>query len=99
MSVKRYKVGTVQMKKDQSGVTVRLGSPKTKTAKDDSFVTNIEITVKDAKGKVLTKAENGFLVVQDPRKRTNKDGSALTEEQLARIPDWVKTELFLVVAE
>lgn len=96
MSVKKYKVGTVQTKKDKSGVTVAVGNP---TAKNEKYRTNVEIIVKDGNGKILAKAENGFLQVVDPRKRTNNDGSPLSDDQLAQIPAWVKNELFLVVAE
>lgn len=95
MAIKKFKVGTVQTKKDKSGVTVALGS----FSKDEKFRTTVEVTVKDSTGKVLAKAENGFLQVQDPRKRTNKDGTPLSEEQAAKIPAWIKSELFLVVNE
>lgn len=87
--VKKFKIGTVQTKKDKSGVTVAVGNP---TAKNEKFRTTVEITVKDANGNVLAKAENGFLQVVDPRKNPNA-----TEEQLAKIPAWVKNELYLVV--
>lgn len=86
--IKRFKVGTVQSKKDKTGVTIAVGNSK---AKNPKYITNVEITVKDHEGNILAKAENGYLVVQDPRKR---DG--ITEEQLANIPDWVKSEVFLV---
>jgi len=92
--IKKYKVGTVRTKVDGKGVTVAVGNSKNK---NEAYRTNVEIIVKDAKGKMLAKTENGFLVVEDPRKRTNKDGSPLTDEQLAKIPSWVKSELYLVV--
>jgi hypothetical protein len=87
--IKKFKVGTVQSKKDRSGVTIAVGNAN---AKNEKYRTSVEITVKDANGNVLAQVENGYLVVQDPRKR---DG--ITEEQLAKIPDWIKSEVFVVV--
>jgi hypothetical protein len=87
--VKKFKVGTVQSKKDKSGVTVAVGNPN---AQNEKYRTTVEITVKDGNGNILAKAENGYLQVVDPRKR-----EGITEEQLAKIPAWVKNELYLVV--
>lgn len=94
--VKKHKVGTVQMKKDGTGFTVAVGSPNSKS---EQYKTNVEIIVRDGKGVVLGRAINGFLKIEDPRKRTNKDGSPLTEDQLAKIPDWIKNELYLITDE
>lgn len=94
--IKRFKVGNVQLKMDKSGVTVALGNPK---AKNEQYRTTVEVIVKDNKGNVLAKTENGFLQVVDPRKATNKDGTPLSEDQLERIPAWVKNELYLVVSD
>ena len=94
--VKKFRIGTVQMKKDNSGPTVRVGNPE---AKDPKYITNVEITVKDGNGNVLAKATNGYLQVLDPRKRQNKDGSDLSDEQLAKIPAYIKQELHLVVED
>ena len=96
MALKSFKVGTVQKKKSGDGVTVALGQPN---AKDAKWVTNVEIRVTDGTGKVLAHQKNGFLVVKDPRKRTNKDGTPLSEEQAAKIPDYIKNELFVMVDE
>lgn len=97
--VKKFKVGVVQSKKDGKGVTVLLGSK----SKDPKYTTVIELVVKDASGKVLaktsTKDENVYLQVVDPRTRKNKDGTPLSEEQLSKIPAFIKHELNLVVAE
>lgn len=96
---KYTKVGVVQMKKDQSGVTVRLGNS---TAKNEKYVEHVEIIVRDAKGNVKARAssqeaENGlYLMVQDPRKRLDKEGNPLSDEQLSKIPDYIKSELILV---
>lgn len=96
MGLKSFKVGVVQKKKSGDGVTVALGQPK---AKDKKWVTNVEIRITDSDGKVLAHQKNGYLVVKDPRKRTNQDGSALSAEQLSKIPEYIKNELYVMVEE
>jgi hypothetical protein len=92
--IKKFKVGVVQLKQDKSGVTVKLGSPD---SKNEKFRYSVELTVKDHLGNVVAKAENGYLKVEDPRKRVKKDGEGLSEDELAKIPAWIKNELMLVV--
>lgn len=94
--VKKFKIGTVQLKKDKSGVTVKVGNPE---SKNEKYRTSVEITVRDAAGEVLATAVDGYLVVQDPRKRVKENGEGLSEAELARIPEWVKSELFLMVSD
>lgn len=89
MAIRKFKVGTVQTKKDKSGVTVAVGNPQ---AKDKKYRTHVELTVRDDEGNLLATAKNGYLKVEDPRKR-----EGATAEQLAKIPAFVKNELFLVV--
>jgi len=92
--IKKFKVGVVQMKQDKSGVTVKLGSPE---SRNEKFRYSVELVVKDANGNVVAKAENGYLKVEDPRKRTKANGEGLSESELAKIPAWIKNELMLVV--
>ncbi len=87
--IKKFKVGTVQTKKDNSGVTVRVGNPISKNPK---YVLNVKLTVTDGEGNVVAEATNGYLQVLDPRLDPNK-----TEEQIAQIPAYVKQELFVIV--
>lgn len=86
--IKKYKVGNVQLKKDRSGTTVALGN----VSKNSKYATNIEIIVRDGEGNELARSTNGFLKVENPRTRPG-----ITEEQAAKIPDWIKNELYLVV--
>jgi hypothetical protein len=95
MAIKKFKVGNVQLKKDRSGVTVALGN----YSKDPKYATTVEMIVRDGSGNVLAKTTGGFLQVVDPRKQLNKDGTEKSEEQLAKIPEWIKNELFIIVEE
>jgi hypothetical protein len=99
MAFKKYKVGTVKMKKDNSGVTVELGA----WSKNDNYKFDVELIVRDSKGNVVarkdTAKDRAFLQVVDPRKATDKDGNPLSEERLSKIPAEIKSELFVVVGE
>lgn len=86
--IKKFKVGAVQKKKDGSGVTVKLGNFN----KNTKYATTTEVIVRDAQGNVLARSTDAFLQVVDPRKR-----EGITEEQAAKIPDFIRNELFLVV--
>lgn len=88
--IKKYKVGAVQTKKDKSGVTVKLGN----YSKNEKYKTTTQIIVRNHEGKVLADVTDGFLQVVNPRER-----EGLTEEQLARIPEYIRNELFVVISE
>lgn len=90
MSIKSFKAGTVQVKKDQSGLTIKLGN----YSKNSKFATTTQIIIRDSEGKVLADVSDSYLVVRDPRKR-----EGLTEEAAARIPDYIKSELFVIVSD
>ncbi len=86
--IKRFKVGTVQLKKDRSGTTVQLGNQ----SRNEKYATTVEVIVRDGQGKELARSTGGYLKVENPRTRPG-----ITEEQAAKIPEWIKSELFLVV--
>ena len=90
MSIKSFKVATVQMKKDGSGTTVKLGN----YSKNEKYKTTTQIIVRDSSGNVLADVTDSYLVVKDPRTREN-----ITEEQVGRIPDYIKNELFVIVSD
>lgn len=68
---------------------IALGSPKSKYKP-----VNVEVVVKDLDGKVLAQALNPTFNVQNPRKRVGA-----TEEQLAKIPEYLLAELSLAPAK
>lgn len=79
------KVGSVMTKKaPKTGVHIGTGDKFRKL--------NVNVTVTDESGNTVAQATNPFLHVQDPRKRPGA-----TEEEVAKIPTWLKQELFLVV--
>ena len=82
------KVGAVLKKQGKPGVFVVLGNAN---AKKEEYRTEVEITVKDSKGKTIASSRNGFLTVLDPRKR-----KGITEEQAEKISDRLVSELFIV---
>lgn len=82
------KVGAVLKKEGKVGSFIVLGDSQNKNEK---YRTTVEVTVKDSSGKVLAKTENGFLTVLNPRLRPN-----ITEEQAAKIPARLVSELFIV---
>lgn len=84
------KVGTLQLKKDRSGQTVKLGVYN----KNDKFKTSTDIRVKDAEGNVVAGGTDSYLIVQDPRNRPG-----ITPEQASRIPDFILGDLVLVTEE
>ena len=90
MSIKSFKVATVQMKKDGSGTTVKLGN----YSKNEKYKTTTQIIVRDSSGNVLADVTDSYLVVKDPRTREN-----ITEEQVGRIPSYIKNELFVIVSD
>jgi len=92
--IKKYRVGCIQRKKDGSGNTIKVGSPE---SKNEKFRNHVHITVTDDAGNVLAKATNGYLQAVNPRTALNGDKSAKTEEQIARIPEYILAELFLIV--
>ena len=78
------KVGLI--KKSNSGSQyLALGTPKS-----GFRPCQVELVVKDMDGKVLARVDNPTLNIQNPRKR--KD---ITEEQLAKIPDFILAEISL----
>lgn len=97
--IKKYKVAEVKTKKDGNGVTVELGA----WSKNEKFKYDVEIIVKDYTGKVVGRADTtqkrSFLQVLDPRKAVDREGNPLSEERLAKIPEKLKSELFLIVEE
>lgn len=87
-SAKFTKVGAVLKKQGKNGVFVVLGNAN---AKNEDYRTEVEVIVRDAKGKTIATTKNGFLTVLDPRKR-----KGITEEQAEKISDRLVSELFLV---
>lgn len=88
MAIKKFKVGVVQSKKSGDGVTIRLGN----YSKNEKYATTTEVIVRDHAGNILASVKEGYLQVVNPRQR-----EGLTEEQAAKIPDYIKSELFVVV--
>jgi len=88
MAIKSFKVGTVQTKKSGVGATVKLGN----FSKNAKYATSTEVTIRDSGGNVLANRADCYLVVKNPRER-----EGITEEELAKIPAWVKHELYLIV--
>jgi len=81
------RVGKVLKKKDGSGNFIKLGDPDAK-----KYAFTVELVVKDAKGEVVAKVENPFVNIKDPRENPN-----LTDEQKAKIPEFILKELTVVV--
>lgn len=67
---------------------VKVGTVRSKKAPKVGTHILVEQDIKLAKG--------SYLQVFDPRARKNKDGSGLTEQQLEKIPPYIKYEIFLV---
>lgn len=93
MSVKRFKAGTVNLKKDKSGRTIKLGS----YSKNPQYATTTQIIIRNASGDVLADVTDPFLVVVDPRTQLDKNGEPLSEDRVAKIPEHILNELYLVV--
>lgn len=83
-----HKVGAVIKKANGKGVCVITGNSK---AKDPKYQFSVEVTIKDAEGKVVTKASNPLFTVSDPRKRPG-----IKDEDMAKIPASLVSELFFV---
>lgn len=86
--MKKFKVGVVQTKKSGDGVTIKLGN----WSKNPKYATTTEIIVRDSEGNVLARTTEGYLQVVNPRQR-----EGITEEQLSKIPEYIKSELFVIV--
>jgi hypothetical protein len=71
--------------KSSGGMYIQLGTPKSKYEP-----VNVKLVITDLKGNVLREVENPNLTVQDPRKR-----NGITDEQKAKIPEYVKAEISL----
>lgn len=91
--VKKFKAGTVNMKKDKSGRTIKLGS----YAKNPQYATTTQIIIRNSQGQVLADLTDPFLQIVDPRTVRNHDGTEKTEEQAARIPEHILNELYVIV--
>lgn len=86
---KKYtKVGAVLKSDKSKGVFIVLGNSN---ASNEKYRTTVELTVKDASGKVVKSISNGLLTVLDPRKRPG-----IKEEELEKISDKLVNELFIV---
>lgn len=73
------KLGTVWSKKeDPDSFFVKLGNK----GKNEQYDLTVEITVKDATGKVVAQQTDGFLTLSDPRK-----SPMANQEQLAKVPN------------
>ncbi len=90
MGKKYQKVGTVQLKKDKSGSTVKLGVYN----KNPQYAVNVDIRVRDAQGNTVAQGTDCFLMLQDPRNRPG-----ITEDQVSKIPDFLLHDLVLVTEE
>lgn len=86
MGAKKFKVGNVQTKKDGVGTTIRLGS----YSKNLKYATSVQLIVRDGAGNIVADVKDGYLQVIDPRTR-----EGITEEQAAKIPDFVLKELYV----
>lgn len=85
-NTKWYQVGRVLQKKAPGkGVYCKLG--------DDKY-TQLDVTVviTDKTGEVVATVKNPVFQVRDPRQRPG-----ITEEQAAKIPDFVRQELSLAI--
>lgn len=103
MAKNKVKFGTVYSEKSETGPRVYIGLGSKNRTKPE-YNTTVEIIVKDSTGKVIHKQTDGFVNVEDPRKRAEELLSLgkITEEQAekmrenaSRIPDKVKHELYL----
>jgi uncharacterized protein YxjI len=83
MSKKYWNVGKVLKNKDKPGVNIVLGDSYKKL--------KVVVTISDANGNVVAEVENPRLFVRDVRENPN-----LTEEQRAKIPNWVLQDLTLI---
>jgi hypothetical protein len=61
---KYVRLGTVLKSKEGEGSYIALGSTR---AKDPKYNFDVDVTVRDASGKVVAKQTNGFLSVFNPR--------------------------------
>jgi hypothetical protein len=87
-SSKWVKVGAVVKKKNGKGVCVITGNANASNAK---YKFDVQLTITDAEGNKVASVKNGLLTVSDPRKRPG-----ITEEELAKIPASLVSELFFV---
>lgn len=78
-----FKLGSIRKSKTGNQY-IALGDAKGKTPY------SVEIIIKDASGAVLAQATNPALQVQNPRKRPGA-----TEEQIARVPEWLLADISL----
>lgn len=100
-SPKKVKFGTVISKLDKNGnksTFVALGQK----GKDPKWNTTVEITVKDANGKVISHQVDGFMQVNNPHKVSEQLLASLSEEQqqkalerAAKVPENILSELFV----
>lgn len=81
------KVGTVQLKKDKSGESLKLGVYN----KNPKYAVNVDIRVRDSQGNTIAQGTDCYLMLQDPRERPG-----ITEDQMAKIPEFILKELVLV---
>lgn len=91
MAIKSFKIGSVNKKKDGNGTSIKLGSPN----KNPKYATTVEIIVRDSQGNVLARKKDGdYLTVRDPRER-----EGITEEQAAKIPDFVLKDVVAIISD
>lgn len=86
---KFHKVGQLLMKKDKSGEYMTLGRPN-----DKKYAYSVAIKIFNANGEEVYLGQNPMIMIQDPRKRPG-----ITEEQAAKIPDFVVADLVIVDKE
>jgi hypothetical protein len=87
-SSKWTKVGAILKTDPDKGAFIVLGNAN---SKNEKYRTTVELVVKDANGNVVAKSTNGFLTIQDPRKRVGA-----SEADLEKISPKLKSELFIV---
>lgn len=83
---KWHRVGSIQTRKDKKGNYIILGNPNAK-----KFAYTVDIRIRDAAGEELFVGSNVMLVKQDPRQNAK-----LTDEQKARIPEFIEHELYVI---
>lgn len=89
MSANKAWVKLGSLRKGKTGGSyISLGDAKAKTP------VTVELTIKDAAGNVVATATNPTLQVQNPRKRPGA-----TEEQIAKVPEWLMAEISLPPAK
>lgn len=90
MAIKSFKVGTLNLKKDRSGQTIKLGVP----SKNPKYQYFVDIRVRDSQGNTVAVGSDCFLRLLDPRER-----EGITEEQKEKIPEFILKDVVLTISD